>query len=59
MKTSIPIREVCDGVDEDYDGLIDNEPVIDISGFDADGDGFGNLNVEIVASSRTSEKSCC
>ncbi|MEZ4235009.1 MAG: MopE-related protein [Myxococcota bacterium] len=42
--------ETCDGVDEDCDSLVDNDPIDPTAYFlDADGDGFGDLAMEVDA----------
>ncbi|MFD0863377.1 putative metal-binding motif-containing protein [Sungkyunkwania multivorans] len=45
-------QEVCNGIDDNCDGMTDNNPINGTVFFrDADGDGFGNPSVTIVACS--------
>lgn len=45
--------ETCDGVDEDCDGTVDDDPVDGPTWYvDGDGDGFGTVDAEIVSCDR-------
>ncbi|MEM6928127.1 MAG: putative metal-binding motif-containing protein [Myxococcota bacterium] len=46
----VPTAEVCDGVDNDCDGVVDNDPEDGVTSFpDLDGDGFGDIEGAVFA----------
>ncbi len=43
------VTEICNGIDDDCDGSIDNGTIISTYYADTDGDGYGDMNVSVVA----------
>ncbi|MEL6344691.1 MAG: putative metal-binding motif-containing protein, partial [Myxococcota bacterium] len=50
-------REVCDGVDNDCDDAVDNDPVDQVTWYvDSDGDSFGDPGISVVACDRPADE---